>query len=59
MDGFIILVVLGFIYFITAIVGRKKRNFGAIFALNLLLGWTLLGWVLALVWALTVDNGES
>jgi hypothetical protein len=24
---------------------------GAIFALNLLLGWTLIGWVVALVWA--------
>jgi hypothetical protein len=37
------------------IVGRKKRNATAIFALNLLLGWTVLGWVAALVWAVTSD----
>ena len=32
---------------------RKHHNQNAIFALNLLLGWTVLGWVGALVWALT------
>ena len=31
---------------------RRKRNRAAIIALNLLLGWSLLGWVVALVWAL-------
>jgi hypothetical protein len=34
---------------------RKKRNATAILALDLLLGWTVLGWVAALVWALTRD----
>jgi ABC-type transport system involved in cytochrome c biogenesis permease component len=32
---------------------RQHHNRGAILALNLLLGWTFLGWVGALVWALT------
>ena len=31
---------------------RKRINTGAIFALNLFLGWTLRGWVFSLVWAL-------
>ena len=46
-----------FAYFLPTIVAaaRKHNNEGAIFALNLLLGWTFLGWVAALVWALT-DN---
>jgi len=43
------------IYFIPAFVGRKKRNANAIFALNLFLGWTILGWVAALVWAMTSE----
>jgi hypothetical protein len=34
---------------------RGKRNSGAIFALNLFLGWTLVGWVVSFVWACTVD----
>jgi hypothetical protein len=32
---------------------RHHHNQWAIFALNLLLGWTLLGWIGALVWSLT------
>jgi len=37
-------------------VGRRRRrhhNRVAIFALNLLAGWTAVGWIIALVWALT------
>lgn len=44
------------IYFIPSIIGWNKRNAGAIIALNILLGWTFIGWVIALVWALTHDN---
>lgn len=39
------------IYFLTTIAARGKKNANAIFILNLFLGWTLLGWVVALVWA--------
>ncbi|MFP5248635.1 MAG: superinfection immunity protein [Acidobacteriota bacterium] len=48
------------LYFLPSIIGRKKRNFGAIFALNLLLGWSVIGWIVSLVWALTKDeNGPG
>ena len=43
------------IYFLPAIAGHKKRNAGAIFALNFFLGWTLIGWAVALVWAYAKD----
>lgn len=36
--------------------GRSHNNTLAIFALNLLLGWTFLGWVIALVWSLTSNT---
>ena len=44
-----------FLYFLPAFIawGKEHHNAAAIFALNLILGWTLLGWVIALVWALT------
>ena len=32
---------------------RKHSKAGAIMALNVLLGWTFLGWVAALIWSLT------
>lgn len=32
---------------------RRHHNVVAIFVLNLLLGWTIVGWIIALVWSLT------
>jgi len=45
------------LYFLPSIiaVARSKRDTTAIFVLNLLLGWTAIGWVIALVWALKTD----
>jgi hypothetical protein len=55
--GVLLLLISVFLYFIPAIVAasKNKRNSGAIFGLNLLLGWTIVGWVASLVWALTND----
>ncbi|TFF33232.1 superinfection immunity protein [Mucilaginibacter psychrotolerans] len=44
-----------FIYFLPSILGRRKHNFTAIFLLNLFLGWTAVGWIVALIWALSND----
>ena len=39
---------------------RRHHSVAAVFALNLLLGWTFVFWVLALVWALSnAWPGES
>ncbi|MFA5056470.1 MAG: superinfection immunity protein [Opitutaceae bacterium] len=45
------------LYFLPAgiAIRRSHRNDLAIFVLNLFLGWTFLGWVVALVWAFTND----
>jgi hypothetical protein len=52
MEGFLIMLVLGLaIYFLPSIVVGKKSFALQVFLLNLLLGWTFLGWVIALVWA--------
>ena len=50
-----ILAILLLIYFLPALVAHseKHHNATAIFVLNLLLGWTFIGWVIALVWAVT------
>ena len=43
------------VYFVPAMVARVRGHVRAagIFWLNLALGWTLIGWVLTLVWALS------
>ena len=55
IGGLIVLVILLAIYFLPTIVAsnRGHQSAGAIFFLNLLLGWTLLGWVVAFVWSFT------
>lgn len=47
-------------YFLPSIVGfvRKRDNLTAIAVLNTLLGWTLIGWVVSLVWALS-NNAQQ
>jgi hypothetical protein len=48
----------GFVlYFLPSILAlaRNKRDTVSILVLNFLLGWTAIGWVVALVWALKVD----
>jgi hypothetical protein len=57
--GFVVLLVvfgLG-VYFLPTIKAYqdKKRNKEAILAVNLFLGWTLVGWVVALAWAFAKD----
>lgn len=53
-----ILFVLFVPYFLPTIIAvlGKKSNAGGVFAVNLFLGWTLIGWVIALVWALSSDS---
>lgn len=57
MESMIIFLILFamVVYFLPIIVAfiRKNNNCLAIFILNLFLGWTFVGWVIALVWACT------
>ena len=51
---------LGFgcvMYFLPSLIalGRSKHDLMAIFLLNFFLGWTMIGWVVALVWAVKTD----
>ena len=41
------------LYFLPSIIGRDKRDATGIFLLNLLLGWTGIGWIIALIWAVS------
>lgn len=53
---FVVLVAAGcFLYVVPWVVAARRNhpNTAAIAALNLLLGWTFIGWAAALVWALT------
>jgi hypothetical protein len=53
----ILVIVAGCIYMLPTIVGatRKVVNIGSVAAINLLLGWTLIGWAVALAMALRTN----
>ena len=46
------------IYFLPYVIAnaRHHHNSQAILLLNLLLGWTVLGWIAALIWSATDPN---
>lgn len=46
----ILLILIYFIPFFVALIRQHNQSF-AIGMLNLLLGWSIIGWVVALVWA--------
>lgn len=66
MDGSIIIpiasliaIVFGFVlYLLPSVVAasRGHKQAAAIIVLNLTLGWTGLGWIFALIWALTATR---
>ncbi|HTZ99860.1 MAG TPA: superinfection immunity protein [Candidatus Aquilonibacter sp.] len=41
------------LYFLPSIIGHDKRSFTGILLVNILLGWTVVGWLVALIWACT------
>lgn len=50
------LLILTLLYFLPSIIGKDKRDAMGIFLVNLFLGWTLVGWVVAFLWACASDR---
>jgi len=38
---------------------NKEKNTAWIFVLNLLLGWSTIGWIAALIWSIVERNGDD
>jgi hypothetical protein len=58
---FLLLVIIGLIiYFVPSIVAvlRRHHQMKALVALNIFLGFSYIGWVVALVWALTDERRD-
>jgi len=53
--GLMIFILAVIFYFIPTIISseRKTAHFNMILFINLVFGWTVLGWIVALVWAAT------
>lgn len=54
LQGGMLFLVIAVLYFLPAVVARKKPNASSVFVINLFFGWTFVGWVIAL--AMAVNN---
>ncbi len=54
-------IILALLYFSPTIVAvrKKKKNSSSIFVVNFFFGWTFIGWVVALSWALSKDEVKT
>ncbi len=58
--GGIIIIFLGLaLYFVPTIIGKRKKHLLSILILNLFLGWTLIGWIGALIWAINSPQKKN
>ncbi|MFC2009041.1 superinfection immunity protein [Chloroflexota bacterium] len=58
---FLVVVGLVLLYFVPTLIAaeRRKQNVSAILVLNLFLGWSGIAWIIALVWAVTIDHRDA
>lgn len=59
MFGPLAILVGAVLYFLPALLIKGYRNAGSVFILNLLLGWTGVAWIIALVWAMKERGGPK
>jgi uncharacterized membrane protein (DUF485 family) len=57
-EGLIYAIIILFGCFLPALIAARRRhlNSSAITVLNLFLGWTVLGWIISLVWSMTANT---
>ena len=60
MEPTVLLLLLAALYFLPGLVAshNRHRNAGAIWMCNVLFGWTVVGWGIAMVWACTSNVRE-
>lgn len=49
---YVLLIIIVLIYFIPTLNAIGKNRSDAIIMLNILLGWTFIGWIGALIWSM-------
>jgi hypothetical protein len=60
MESFPIILLIIFLYFVPTFFAaiRKHKNAFPVFLANLIFGWTLIGWGVALIWSFS-DNTKA
>jgi hypothetical protein len=59
MEGFFGVLLILALYFLPTIIAWNKSFVLQVFFLNLLVGWTFIGWVIAFIWAFNKDASKQ
>jgi Superinfection immunity protein len=61
INSIIFLALMGFFYLLPTLVANARRGQQVlgVFILDLLLGWTFVGWVIALIWAVSMETKDT
>lgn len=59
--GILYIALMLFIYFLPSMIAiqRSHKNLIGVILVNFLLGWTMIGWVVAIVWAFLRNESED
>lgn len=55
----IAILIVGFGYMLPSIVAHKKDNIKLVLCINIVAGWTVIGWAVAMILALSGNNLED
>ena len=60
MEGLFFSIVILALYFLPSMIAynRKVKSIGSLVVVNIFLGWTFIGWVVALSWSFTHNIRE-
>ena len=60
-EALLVLLLLLFVYFLPLVIAQARNHDALypIFGINLILGWTVIGWFIALIWAFTAPHPEA
>jgi hypothetical protein len=57
MSGGAILIILGIaVYLLPSFIAWNKKTGSGVVLLNIFLGWTIIGWIVALIWAVSLTE---
>lgn len=59
MALFIIAFAAGLLYFLPTFLAYRKKHFVTIALVNVFLGWTIVGWIFSIVWAIVDRSAQQ
>jgi hypothetical protein len=61
VEPFSMAILVGCLYFLPSIIAglKRKKSIVSILIMNIFLGWTIVGWIVAFIWAMVGSRSKS